>query len=119
MKKNLLYLASVLSIFSGSLSAQQRTCGTPILPLEFEDWLSQFASTERNGTDPSVQTAYLIPCIVHVINSGEAVGSGSNISQAQVNSQIDVLNEDYTLTNSRSEERRVGKECRSRWSPYH
>ena len=24
-----------------------------------------------------------------------------------------------TLTNTRSEERRVGKECRSRWSPYH
>ena len=23
------------------------------------------------------------------------------------------------VTNSRSEERRVGKECRSRWSPYH
>ena len=25
----------------------------------------------------------------------------------------------YVETNSRSEERRVGKECRSRWSPYH
>ena len=25
----------------------------------------------------------------------------------------------YTLTDKRSEERRVGKECRSRWSPYH
>src|ERR1035438_10617682 len=24
-----------------------------------------------------------------------------------------------TLTSGRSEERRVGKECRSRWSPYH
>src|SRR2546425_10391697 len=24
-----------------------------------------------------------------------------------------------TLLNARSEERRVGKECRSRWSPYH
>ena len=24
-----------------------------------------------------------------------------------------------SLTSSRSEERRVGKECRSRWSPYH
>ena len=24
-----------------------------------------------------------------------------------------------TMTASRSEERRVGKECRSRWSPYH
>ena len=25
----------------------------------------------------------------------------------------------YTNKNVRSEERRVGKECRSRWSPYH
>ena len=24
-----------------------------------------------------------------------------------------------TIRSSRSEERRVGKECRSRWSPYH
>ena len=29
----------------------------------------------------------------------------------------DVMSHVYTLT--RSEERRVGKECRSRWSPYH
>ena len=25
----------------------------------------------------------------------------------------------YPIARSRSEERRVGKECRSRWSPYH
>ena len=25
----------------------------------------------------------------------------------------------YVIARSRSEERRVGKECRSRWSPYH
>ena len=25
----------------------------------------------------------------------------------------------YYLSDTRSEERRVGKECRSRWSPYH
>ena len=25
----------------------------------------------------------------------------------------------YMLRSTRSEERRVGKECRSRWSPYH
>ena len=25
----------------------------------------------------------------------------------------------FYLNNTRSEERRVGKECRSRWSPYH
>ena len=29
------------------------------------------------------------------------------------------VEEDLKQTNVRSEERRVGKECRSRWSPYH
>ena len=41
---------------------------------------------------------YRIPVVVHVIHNGEAVGSGSNISQAQVQSQIDVLNEDFRRT---------------------
>ena len=27
--------------------------------------------------------------------------------------------EEYDLSDKRSEERRVGRECRSRWSPYH
>ena len=30
---------------------------------------------------------------------------------------VDVLTKNYDII--RSEERRVGKECRSRWSPYH
>ena len=30
-----------------------------------------------------------------------------------------VLSELAEMTDPRSEERRVGKECRSRWSPYH
>ena len=29
------------------------------------------------------------------------------------------INGGYRVTFDRSEERRVGKECRSRWSPYH
>ena len=33
-------------------------------------------------------------------------------------SMQEVIRKDFTLK-SRSEERRVGKECRSRWSPYH
>jgi PKD repeat protein len=39
-----------------------------------------------------------IPVIVHVIHNGEPVGVGANISQAQVQSQIDVLNEDFRRT---------------------
>ena len=30
-----------------------------------------------------------------------------------------VLTQDWHPSHHRSEERRVGKECRSRWSPYH
>ena len=30
-----------------------------------------------------------------------------------------VVNSRYSIVLARSEERRVGKECRSRWSPYH
>ena len=37
-----------------------------------------------------------------------------------INSSSDMKSEDGTdCRNYRSEERRVGKECRSRWSPYH
>ena len=32
---------------------------------------------------------------------------------------IGIIPGSYTVTSHRSEERRVGKECRSRWSPYH
>lgn len=36
-----------------------------------------------------------IPIVVHVVHNGEAIGSGTNISQAQVQAQIEVLNEDF------------------------
>lgn len=38
---------------------------------------------------------FTIPVVVHVIHNGEAIGTGSNISDAQVLSQIQVLNEDF------------------------
>ena len=41
---------------------------------------------------------------------------------AAINKLYETLNnsnKDYVAIFSRSEERRVGKECRSRWSPYH
>ncbi len=36
-----------------------------------------------------------IPIVVHIIHNGEAVGVGRNISQAQIQSQIETLNEDF------------------------
>ena len=49
---------------------------------------------------------------------------GINISQINEclriikNSKIEIIGFSFHI-NNRSEERRVGKECRSRWSPYH
>lgn len=48
-----------------------------------------------NKANKKADDVYYIPVIVHIIHNGENVGSGSNISQAQVNSQIKVLNEDF------------------------
>ena len=53
---------------------------------------------------------------------------GNNfLNDGKIDSAIDLVslilvggeNQKKWILNSRSEERRVGKECRSRWSPYH
>lgn len=43
---------------------------------------------------------YKIPVVVHILHNGESVGNGANISDAQVLSQIRVLNEDYQRLNA-------------------
>ena len=43
----------------------------------------------------------------------------SQISQKTPKSQSNLEKEKQSWKKQRSEERRVGKECRSRWSPYH
>src|SRR2546430_10146506 len=39
--------------------------------------------------------------------------------QARLDKAVDLLQQQSQTGKGRSEERRVGKECRSRWSPYH
>ena len=43
----------------------------------------------------------------------------SKIEWAEVKDRENIINAKYQRYKGRSEERRVGKECRSRWSPYH
>ncbi len=47
----------------------------------------------------SAEEIITIPVVVHVIHNGEPVGTGQNISEAQILDQIAVLNEDYTALN--------------------
>ncbi|MEM7654514.1 MAG: M43 family zinc metalloprotease [Bacteroidota bacterium] len=58
---------------------------------EFEAHLSRAQSQTVLRDD----TIYTIPVIIHVVHDGEPVGFGYNISQEQILSQIEVLNEDY------------------------
>ena len=50
-----------------------------------------------------------LPTVLQLI---AAVRTNHNFTQAY-------QAEEFLKNNTRSEERRVGKECRSRWSPYH
>jgi PKD repeat protein len=68
----------------------------PQLPDEaaFEAWLQQkMAIDARLGN--SSRNVLTIPVIFHVIHSGEAIGIRYNLPQIQLNSQIEVLNEDF------------------------
>lgn len=60
---------------------------------EFENWLS--TEMQTNTASKIIGGVYYIPVVVHVIHNGEAVGSGTNVSFAAIQSQIDVLNEDF------------------------
>lgn len=69
---------------------------------QFEQWLKgKLADSKLKtfGTKKTGTPTYTIPVVVHIIHNGEAIGTGTNISDAQVISQISVLNKDYLRLN--------------------
>ena len=51
--------------------------------------------------------------------SGQQLAQQLGVSRAAVHKAAAALAAQGYALEARSEERRVGKECRSRWSPYH
>ena len=104
-------LILLLSLFSSiTLNAQVIKCHTnhidslrhamnPDLQTneEFESWLAKEITAKKKAgeTQLIINGVYQIPVIVHVIHDGEAIGTGTNISAATIQSQIEVLNEDF------------------------
>ncbi len=108
----LFFLAVLLA--SNQLFAQ-RTCGTMEYmnqlgntesKVALEKWIKkkqlESPSTGLKSFNANDITVYQIPIVVHVIHNGEAIGAGTNISDAQIQSQIDVLNEDFRKLNADS-----------------
>ncbi|MEX2234441.1 MAG: choice-of-anchor J domain-containing protein [Cyclobacteriaceae bacterium] len=104
-------IAFALPSFSFLLFAQER-CGTveyskrlhpdyPTHKIEFEKWLNDQPLRQRHNRQSREQAPpYQIPVVVHIIHNGEAIGNGGNISDAQVLSQLRVLNEDFKRENA-------------------
>jgi hypothetical protein len=65
---------------------------------QFESWLAPLV--QKNTTMRTAQTnaVITIPVVVHVIYNGQALGTVPNISDLQVQSQITVLNQDFSRT---------------------
>jgi len=110
--KKLLLIAAAALLMTGSASAQRkmaknqgsaplhRTCGTGILPDDYENWMSAKIQEDASKNQGSkMHTVYNLPVVVHVIHNGSTVGASYNLSDAQILSQIAVLNEDYRKLN--------------------
>src|SRR3712207_7088662 len=72
----------------------------------WRDWSSDVCSSDLPGTLPAEELAEWLATTdsAAVLKLGRTFGS---------------VREAFDAAGVRSEERRVGKECRSRWSPYH
>lgn len=66
---------------------------------DFEIWMAEKLEELESNPNRRRSTLY-VPYIVHVVHSGEAIGSGSNISKAAVDAQFKQLNDDFRRENS-------------------
>src|SRR2546429_6084141 len=83
-----------------------QTCALPICAL-YEAWERKGFGVVLELMDPSIE--YVTP--PYAVEPGTRRGHEGFSTAAQSINRI--------YPHRRSEERRVGKECRSRWSPYH
>lgn len=105
------FLLSIAYCLFSVLSYAQ-PCGTDQLLrniLQTEPNASQILQQNReainnyinhNGNRDSRNAIVTIPVVFHIIHNGQIVGTGSNISVAQIQSQLDVLNEHFRLRNA-------------------
>jgi hypothetical protein len=115
MKRALQYIIfSVLAwaapMFDAELMAQER-CATveynrslhpdpELHKIEFERWLGEKLLRRASRQSRQQAQPYQIPVVVHIVHNGESIGTGVNISEAQILSQIRVLNVDFRRENA-------------------
>src|SRR2546427_7582482 len=76
------------------------------------DWSSDVCSSDLHLDVVAGLEAHIPTAVFDVVAHVERRDAGAE-------NRLDVAEGATSATRLRSEERRVGKECRSRWSPYH
>jgi hypothetical protein len=116
MTKIITLLIAIIGMMPIGLYAQ-RTCGSDLnvaeiqildLPRynaiqQLEQLTSTYVSQLKSGSNERIvdpNATIIIPVVVHVLHNGVQIGTGRNISDAQIASQIVVLNEDFRRQNA-------------------
>ena len=107
---NLLFTTLLLFILCGGLKAQKMAepCLSDIIHDKLmatnpeyahrsksNEALLQKSIANNGGGNQTLTATFIVPVVVHVIHLGEAVGTGTNISNAQILSAITSLNDAY------------------------
>ena len=114
MKKVLLVFSLFFSTLYISAQGPAHSCGFDHLHQEYLKQHPEYAEAlkvneqqiqeiiARRKKSKTQENLYTIPVVVHVIHTGEAVGVGHNISDAQINSGITQLNNAFRNTHGQS-----------------
>jgi hypothetical protein len=109
------YIVLLLSLSVACTVHAQERCGTvqyekSLIQLnpkkesidQFEKWINKSISRRKANTQRTqrTQATITIPVVVHVIHKGEPIGVGTNLSGAQIMSQMKVLNDDFNRLNA-------------------
>lgn len=77
-----------------------RGCGTQVPGEAWDKWFNEKVEefVKNQQQNKGQMPVYTIPVIVHVIHPNQAVGVGHNLSAAQIQDQINILNADFAGT---------------------
>jgi len=113
MKKSLNFIPLIISLlfFQFQGTGQNAECSTDYIHKNRmqtdSDYRNQIlnlesnveANTENHATKNLKSTLYTIPVVVHIMHLGESIGTGSNISDLQIQQAITGLNDRFSNVN--------------------
>jgi Pregnancy-associated plasma protein-A len=109
------FITFISSLLIAATSLAQERCGTVQYEKmlhqrnpkkesieQFEKWMNNRLNQKKPPplSTQRTQATSTIPVVIHVIHNGEPIGTGLNISDAQIQSQMKVLNDDFNRLNA-------------------